>query len=126
MGRWLARGAPDDAIQTDGGLEEAEFALATAQLLRDGGPWGQAFPEPSFDGEFEILRSRIVGERHVKLWVQPARSKASFDAIAFNFLDDEVREPPAGRVRMVYRLDINEYRGERTLQLMVDHLQRLP
>ena len=126
VGRWLARGAPDDAIQTDGSLEEAEFALSTAQLLRDGGPWGQAFPEPSFDGEFEILRTRIVGERHVKLWVQPARSKASFDAIAFNFLDDEVREPPAGRVRLVYRLDINEYRGERTLQLMVDHLQRLP
>jgi single-stranded-DNA-specific exonuclease len=116
----------DDAILTDGELEESQIALATAQLLRDAGPWGQAFPEPSFDGEFEVLRARVVGERHVKLQLRPVDARATFDAIAFNFLDDDVVKPPEGRVRLVYRLDINEYRGERRLQLMVDHLQSLP
>ena len=100
--------------------------LTPEQLLRDAGPWGQAFPEPSFDGEFEVLRARVVGERHVKLQLRPVDARAAFDAIAFNFLDDDVVKPPEGRVRLVYRLDINEYRGERRLQLMVDHLQSLP
>jgi single-stranded-DNA-specific exonuclease len=126
VGRWMQQGVPDDAIQTDGALAEAQIALSTAQLLRDAGPWGQAFPEPCFDGEFEVLRARVVGERHVKLQLRPLESRASFDAIVFNFLGEEVTAPPAGRVRLVYRLDINEYRGERRLQLLVDHLQSLP
>jgi single-stranded-DNA-specific exonuclease len=125
VGRWMEQGVEDDAILTDGELEESQIALATAQLLRDAGPWGQAFPEPSFDGEFEVLRARIVGEKHVKLQLRPLASRAAFDAIAFNFLGEEVTQPPSGRVRLVYRLDINEYRGERRLQLMVDHLQSL-
>ncbi len=126
VGRWMEQGVEDDAILTDGELEESQIALATAQLLRDAGPWGQAFPEPSFDGEFEVLRARIVGEKHVKLQLRPLASRAAFDAIAFNFLSEEVTQPPSGHVRLVYRLDINEYRGERRLQLMVDHLQSLP
>jgi single-stranded-DNA-specific exonuclease len=125
VGRWTALEPFDDAILTDGRLEEAEFSLETAQLLREAGPWGQAFPEPSFDGEFDILRARIVGERHVKLQVRPDASRAAFDAIAFNYLDDETVMPPAGRIRLVYRLDVNEYRGERRLQLLIDHLQPL-
>jgi single-stranded-DNA-specific exonuclease len=97
--------------------------IGTAQLLRDAGPWGQAFPEPSFDGEFDIDSTRIVGERHVKFWLRPRGSEARFDAIAFNLLDGErFLEPPAGRVRLVYRLDINSYRGEQRLQLLVDHI----
>ena len=122
--RWSGQGG-EDAILTDGVLEEAQIALPLAQLLRDAGPWGQAFPEPAFDGEFEVLRARVVGERHVKLALRPLASRASFDAIAFNYLDEEVRVPPSGRVRLVYRLDINEYRGERRLQLLVEHLQSL-
>jgi single-stranded-DNA-specific exonuclease len=73
-----------------------------------------------------VLRARVVGERHVKLQLRPLESRAAFDAIAFNYLGEEVTAPPAGRVRLVYRLDINEFRGERRLQLMVDHLQSLP
>ncbi|HEV7632604.1 MAG TPA: single-stranded-DNA-specific exonuclease RecJ [Steroidobacteraceae bacterium] len=124
VGLWLEGVPADDAILTDGQLDEAQIALETAQLLRDAGPWGQAFPEPSFDGRFEIVSTRIVGERHVKLRVQPHGSRACFDAIAFNFLDDtDVTAAPSGSVHLVYRLDINEYRGERRLQLMVEHLQ---
>ncbi|MEO7775843.1 MAG: single-stranded-DNA-specific exonuclease RecJ [Steroidobacteraceae bacterium] len=121
---WMARAGGEDAIETDGELPAHDIALSTAQLLRDAGPWGQGFPEPSFDGVFAIKSSRIVGDKHVKLWVQHPDDNASFDAIAFNYIDGEQRRAaPSGNVRLVYRLDINEYRGERKLQLLVDHLQ---
>ena len=110
-----------------GALDEADLGLATAQLLRAAGPWGQAFPEPTFDGEFDIERTRVVGERHVKFWLRPAGSRARFDAIAFNLLEPEGRSsPPAGRVRLAYRLDVNHYQGERRLQLLVDHVIEAP
>ena len=125
VARWTAKEPLDDSIPSDGELEEPQFSLETAQLLREAGPWGQAFPEPSFDGDFDVLRASVVGERHVKLQLRPQASRAAFDAIAFNYLDDEKRAPPGGRVRLVYRLDINEYRGERRLQLLIDHLQPL-
>jgi single-stranded-DNA-specific exonuclease len=125
VARWPGEGN-SDAILTDGALAESDIALSVAQLLRDAGPWGQAFPEPSFDGVFEITGARSVGERHVKLWVRPEGSQARFDAIAFNWQDlAEPRPLPAGRAQLVYRLDINAWRGERRLQLMVDHLEPL-
>ena len=112
-----------DRIETDGELDVAEISLTTAEAVREGGPWGQAFPEPSFDGQFRIRRTRIVGEKHLKLWVEPGTSGRSFDAIAFNYLQGrDVAEPLPETVRLVYRLDINEYAGERRLQLLVDHV----
>lgn len=112
-----------DIVESDGSLAVDEISLATAEALREGGPWGQAFPEPSFDGEFDITRTRQVGERHLKMWVEVAGTGRRFDAIAFNLLEpgrDPGRVPE--RARLVYRLDINEYGGERRLQLLVDHL----
>jgi single-stranded-DNA-specific exonuclease len=123
VAEWLHRIDAEDAIWTDGQLAEADIDLATAQLLRAAGPWGQAFPEPSFDGEFDIESTRVVGERHVKFWLRPAGSRMRFDAIAFNLLESEGRSaPPTGRVHLAYRLDINHYQGERRLQLLVDHV----
>ena len=122
------RGAAD-TIETDGELEPGEIALETARALREGGPWGQGFPEPCFDGVFTVKSARVVGERHLKMWVQLGTSGRSFDAIAFNHLEDAPAgavpadfEPPSGEHRLVYRLDINEYQGERRLQLLVDHV----
>ncbi len=122
VGRWAARSAAD-TVETDGELSVQEIALETAQALRAGGPWGQAFPEPSFDGVFAIRNTRVVGDRHLKMWVEVPRTGRSFDAIAFNHI--EAREhfvPPEGAVQLVYRLDVNEYQGERRLQLLVDHV----
>ncbi len=120
--RWAA-GARTDAVETDGELSVHEIALETACALRAGGPWGQAFPEPCFDGLFTICSARIVGERHLKMWVEVPRSGRSFDAIAFNHVDEPARfDPPHGTVRLVYRLDVNEFQGERRLQLLVDHV----
>jgi len=120
----LARIEPDDVVWTDGELAESEISLATAGLLRDAGPWGQAFPEPSFHGDFDVDAARVVGERHVKYWLRPAGSGARFDAIAFNLLDGErFAVPPTGRLRVAYRLDINHWQGERRLQLLIEHVE---
>jgi single-stranded-DNA-specific exonuclease len=121
--RWAERGASADAIETDGELSVHEIALETAQALRAGGPWGQAFPEPCFDGIFAIRNARTVGDRHLKMWVEVPRTGRSFDAIAFNHIEaPDGFVPPEGAVQLVYRLDINEYQGERRLQLLVDHV----
>jgi single-stranded-DNA-specific exonuclease len=116
------RGSPD-VIETDGELSDPELALPTAQALRDGGPWGPGFPEPSFDGLFRIESARVVGERHLKLNLAAPEGRGQFDAIAFNFIDDGDCAPmPRGVARLVYRLDSNEYRGERRLQFIIEHL----
>jgi single-stranded-DNA-specific exonuclease len=123
IGRCLAGAADADAVETDGELAPGEIALDTAQALRAGGPWGQAFPEPSFDGLFGVRDARVIGERHVKMWVDVPRGGRSFDAIAFNHLEDGSDfVPPPGLAQLVYRLEVNEYQGERRLQLLIDHL----
>jgi len=121
--RWRDPSIPSNRVETDGELSSDEIALETAQALRDGGPWGQAFPEPCFDGRFAIKNARVVGEKHLKMWVTTGDQSRNFDAIAFNFKgSDEQTALPEGDVRLVYRLDINEYKGERRLQLLVDHV----
>jgi len=123
VARWTAGRVGADAVETDGELGVAEIALDTAEALRAGGPWGQAFPEPSFDGVFSVRSARLIGERHVKMWVEPVSSGRSFDAVAFNhFAEGVAGALPEGLVQLVYRLDVNEYQGERRLQLLVDHL----
>lgn len=111
-------------LLTDGEVSPGELTLNTAQMLRDFGPWGQNFPEPCFDGVFRVVQQRLLGDSHLKLVVCPLNDeRQTLDAIAFNV--DRARWPDnaAREVRLVYRLDINEYRGERTLQLMVEHLE---
>jgi single-stranded-DNA-specific exonuclease len=121
--RWRDPGIPANRVETDGELTSEEIALETAQAVREGGPWGQAFPEPSFDGVFAVKNARVIGEKHLKMWVTSGDGARSFDAIAFNFKGaDEDPRLPDGDVRLVYRLDINEYKGERRLQLLVDHV----
>jgi single-stranded-DNA-specific exonuclease len=116
-----------NVIETDGELGSDEIALETASAVREGGPWGQAFPEPTFDGVFRIKSARKIGERHVKMWVETDGGRRSFDAVAFNFFDaNEPQALPQGEVRLVYRLDVNEYQGERRLQLLVDHVLAVP
>lgn len=127
--RWQEGGSLADRIDSDGELAVEEISLKTAEVLREAGPWGQAFPEPSFDQSFRLRNVRIVGENHLKMWVELGDTGRRFDAIAFNALQGRPdRLDAAGKpvlpdqVHLVYRLDINEWGGERRLQLMVDHL----
>lgn len=114
QGRWL----------TDGELGPEEIALDLAQSLRDAGPWGQSFPEPVFDGRFRLQGARIVGEKHLKLRVQPIGSDAVIDGIAFGQAD--CAPLPAGcRLELVYRVAVNDYRGLKTVQLMVEQISVL-
>jgi single-stranded-DNA-specific exonuclease len=123
VARWSEFMTAADAIETDGELSVQEIALDTASALRSGGPWGQAFPEPCFDGVFTIRNARIVSDRHLKMWVEVPRTGRTFDAIAFNHVDAPGEcVLPEGNAQLVYRLDINEYQGEQRLQLLVDHV----
>ncbi len=107
-------------LMTDGELGADEIGLDLATLLREAGPWGQGFPEPMFDGTFEVVERRIVGERHLKMRVRPVDSRHTFDAIHFR-PPDAMLESRAQRVRLVYKLDVNEWRGKRSVQLVVEH-----
>jgi len=111
-------------VLTDGAVAEEEFNLDTARILVQAGPWGQGFPEPTFDGEFQLQEVRIVAELHYKLTVLPAGGDKTLDAIAFNLVN-EVDLEPGMSVRLVYRMGVNEFRGCESLQLTVEHVQVL-
>jgi len=109
------------AIVTDGRLPEDSFNLRFARLLRESGPWGAGFPEPLFQGDFTIADQRIVGERHLKLRVTPVTGGDTIDAIAFNQDNAGFR----GTVRLAFRLDVNEFRGVESPQLIVEQITAL-
>jgi single-stranded-DNA-specific exonuclease len=118
----LEPGLLDGEIVSDGELPEEALGLATAELLRDAAPWGQGFPEPVFDGCFELLEARTVGLDHLKMRVRPAGGRRIMDAIAFRQADRLGNARPA-RLRLAYRLDVNEYNGLRSAQLVVEYLE---
>lgn len=106
------------AILTDGDLPAAAMNLKFAKILREAGPWGAGFPEPMFTGNFEINEQRTVGENHLKFRVTPVSGGSSVDAIAFNQAGPAYR----GVVQLTYRLDVNEYRGFESPQLIVEQI----
>ena len=119
---WLDPSLLQGEVVSDGPLSPAEMTMEVAQLLRDAGPWGQMFPEPLFDGHFRLLQQRLVGERHLKVMVEPVGGGPLLDGIAFNvdtalWPDNGVRE-----VQLAYKLDINEFRGNRSLQIIIDNI----
>ena len=118
----LEPGVLDGVIQSDGELPEEALCLATAELLRDAAPWGQGFPEPMFDGCFELLEARVVGLDHLKLRLRPAGGRRILDGIAFRQAERlGAARPP--RLQLAYRLDVNEYAGVRSAQLVVEYLE---
>lgn len=113
--------------RTDGELEAGEIGLELARALRGLGPWGQRFPEPLFDGRFEVVDERVVGEKHLKMVVRHAEGREALDAIAFNHLPEDLERAAGGSgpprlLRMLYRLDINRWRGVERCQLVVEQL----
>lgn len=107
---------------TDGALTGEQMTLETAQILRDGGPWGQGFDEPVFDDTFEIIQQRLVGQRHLKLVLRLTHSDTLFDAIAFNIDPEQWPNPEVRQLHVAYQLDINHFRGETRLQLLIRYL----
>jgi len=119
VSRHLARQDLGGVIHSDGELEAQELSLEIARLLRDASPWGQGFPAPLFDGDFKVIGQRVVGQRHLKLTLQPAGGQRQIDAIAFN---TPALPADCTRVRMAYRLDVNAYRGIESAQLVVEYI----
>jgi single-stranded-DNA-specific exonuclease len=109
-------------IHSDGDLHERDMTVDLAEQIRAGGPWGQGFPEPVFDGEFELVQRRIVGEKHLKMVLRAPGGERMIDAIALNTVDADW-PPQAKRVVTAYRLDVNEYQGRRSAQLIVDYVR---
>ncbi|MEQ6966998.1 single-stranded-DNA-specific exonuclease RecJ [Pectobacterium polaris] len=126
VGEWLDPSQLEGVVWSDGELMLPELdLLSTAETLRYAGPWGQAFPEPTFDGCFRILQPRLLKERHLKAMFEPIGATGQvplLDGIAFNIDTTIWPDPSIKEVEMVYRLDINEFRGKRSVQLMIQHL----
>lgn len=122
IGEWLDPALLQGVIWSDGAISAQEMTLEIAEMLRDAGPWGQMFPEALFDGKFRLLQQRLVGERHLKVMVEPIGGGPLIDGIAFNvdtacWPDNGVRE-----VELAFKLDVNEFRGNRSVQLLIDHI----
>lgn len=108
-------------VYSDGVLEPEHHTVEIAEMLRRAGPWGQDFPEPVFDSIFEVVKRRVVGERHLKMLLKLPGHPGLLDAIAFNTPSDDV--PQLRHVHVAYKLDVNDYRGQRSAQLLVEHVQ---
>jgi exonuclease RecJ (EC 3.1.-.-) len=119
---WLDPALLQGEIISDGPLTPQEMTLDIAEMLREAGPWGQMFPEPLFDGEFRLLQQRLVGERHLKVMLEPVGGGPLLDGIAFNV--DTTCWPDNGvrQVNIAYKLDVNEFRGNRSVQLIIENL----
>lgn len=117
--------AIEDVIETDGPLEADELTIDTAFELAQAGPFGQEFPEPAFDGEFEVLNHRIVGDNHLKLTLRNDSEQQPIQAIAFRIDVEDWLSQPAQKIRAVYKPDINDYYNVPELQLLIQYFERL-
>ncbi|WP_054113471.1 single-stranded-DNA-specific exonuclease RecJ [Marinagarivorans algicola] len=111
---------------TDGALTSEDFNLPLAEALENAGPWGQAFPEPTFSGEFILVNQRIVGQKHLKLVLAlPQNPQQTMDAISFNVDVSVWPNDTCHRVLVVYKLQVNEFNGRRNVQLLIDYIEAL-
>lgn len=108
-------------IYSDGELSANDLSMELAEVLQQAGPWGQAFPEPVFHGNFRLLQQRLLGEKHLKIVLQASDGKL-LDAIWFNCDYKAWPNPNVQWVELAYQLDINEFRDQQNLQLMIKHM----
>jgi single-stranded-DNA-specific exonuclease len=109
------------ALLSDGDLTDSELCLTFAHQLRQAGPFGQGFESPLFDGEFTLLDQRLVGQKHLKM-VLKSDGNNEIDAIAFNVDLNVWPDAMVKRVHIAYRLDINVFRGQETVQLIIEQI----
>ncbi len=119
--RHLSEDQLHGVLHSDGELEAAALNLELAAALREGGPWGQGFPEPLFDGVFRVVSCRVVGGRHLKMRLLPLAGSVPLEAIAFRQAE-QWELTPGSSIRAAYRLDVNEYRQRQSLQLRVESI----
>ena len=114
----------EQKIYSDGELTENEMTLDFAELLQNAGTWGQEFPEPVFDGVFDVIQARIVGQRHLKLVLRKPLGNLLIDAIAF-YVDKPENWLGLRNIKAVYKLDINEFRSNRSVQFIIQYFEKI-
>ncbi len=124
VGKRLASVDLEQKILSDGQLTEQEMSLEIADLLQNAATWGQEFPEPVFDGVFDVIQARIVGQRHLKLVLRKPEGDLIIDAIAF-FVDKPEHWLGLRQIKAAYKLDINEFRGNRSVQFIVQYFEKI-
>jgi single-stranded-DNA-specific exonuclease len=112
----------ENELLSDGELAVDDLQFDLAELIQRGGPWGQSFPEPLFDGRFDIIEQRIVGSKHLKLVVALPGFRQTYPAIAFNVDLEHWPNYHCESVHIAYRIDINEFNNRRDLQLIIEHI----
>ena len=127
VGRWLSAERMRGVIESDGELSPAELNLGTAVALREGGPWGQGFPEPLFDGEFRVVESRVVGQTHLKFWARPRGEGQPVEGIAFGYYAEAgaPRVEAGGRLHLAYRLDTSDFGGSLKPEIKAESVRPL-
>lgn len=120
----LGESVGQKTIYSDGELSGSDCSMGLAEQIRQSGPWGQNFPEPLFDGVFKIIDKRVLKDAHLKMTLEHKDGEI-FDAIAFNERGEWITSR-VQHIRIVYRLDINEFRGRKSVQLMVDFIEGAP
>ena len=110
-----------DELWSDGDLSFHDLSLENAEALRYGAPWGQGFAAPLFDSEFEVLDSRVVGERHLKMTLSNSQGGREYSAIAFGVVDAGEPAPELSKIHALYQMDANEFRGRKQLQLVLEY-----
>lgn len=124
----LRKRPPSNTLLTDGSLQPEDYNLQFASTLQRLLPWGQGCPEPLFEGVFEVLNSRFVGEMHLKMVLRIDDRQQPIDAICFRYIDnadspDKRAALELMKIRAVYSLDVNRYRGKETLQLLIRYME---
>ncbi|MGZ8136249.1 MAG: single-stranded-DNA-specific exonuclease RecJ, partial [Methylococcaceae bacterium] len=114
----------EQKILVDGELTEQEMTIELVDLLQNAAIWGQDFPEPVFEGVFDVIQSRIVAQKHLKLVLRKPGGDLLIDAIAF-FIDHPEQWLGLRKTNIAYKLDINEFRGNRSVQLIVQYLEKI-
>lgn len=109
---------------SDGELSSQELNIKTAEELNKAGPWGQLFEEPEFVGTFQVVQQRILKEQHIRLVLSQKNSNETIDAIAF-FCTEEQLKTQFKTIQICYKLSINEFRNQRSLQLMISEFMSL-
>lgn len=114
----------DKKVYTDGQLTETEMTIGFCELLKNSGPWGQEFPEPLFHGVFDVIQSRIIGQQHLKLVLRQPSGKMLIDGIAF-FIEYPEYWLGIRQVKIAYKLAINDYNNQRSIQFIIDYIEKL-
>lgn len=113
----------EKVIYTDGELGVDDLTLRFAEVLEYAGPWGQQFPEPVFDGRFLIVDEKILAGKYIKFLLMPEHSDKVLDGVTFSIDLDTWPFQKCELAHVVYRLDINQFRERRKLQLIIEQIE---